>query len=296
MERMTRAAKSVGLLKGLPDTLDQDEAANVPSEHVLYLCTGSQGEPRAALSRIANNDHRHVSFKSGDVVIFSSKIIPGNEKGIFALQNALADEGIEIVTEKSRDIHVSGHPCRGELTAMYEWAKPHIAVPVHGERRHLIEHGKLARGLGIAHGIAPHNGEMIKLSKAGVEIVDIVTSGRLHVDGSEIVSSKDDGLRLRRKMAYAGHVAISIVIDNKGKIISGPDTRITGFPAGKNGELLDELMESVGDVAEDAFDTLTRKTRTNEDEVETRIRSHVKRYIKRETGKRTIVDVMAHKI
>ena len=296
MERMTRAAKSVGLLKGLPDTLDQEEAANLPSEHVLYLCTGSQGEPRAALSRIANNDHRHVDFKAGDVVIFSSKIIPGNEKGIFALQNALADDGIEIVTEKSRDIHVSGHPCRGELTAMYGWAKPHIAIPVHGERRHLIEHAKLAQGLGISHGIAPHNGEMIKLSKSGVEIVDIVHNGRLYVDGSEIVSSTDDGIRLRRKMAYAGHVAVSVVIDSKGQLVSGPDTRITGFPVGKNGELLDELIESVSDVAEDAFDSLTRKLRSNEDEVETRIRSHVKRYIKRETGKRTIVDVMAHKI
>ena len=296
MERMTRAAKSVGLLKGLPDTLDQDEASNIPSEHVLYLCTGSQGEPRAALSRIANNDHRHVDFKAGDVVIFSSKIIPGNEKSIFALQNALADDGIEIVTEKSRDIHVSGHPCRGELTAMYGWAKPHIAVPVHGERRHLIEHAKLAKGLGINHGIAPHNGEMIKLSKSGVEIVDIVTNGRLHVDGSEIVDSKDDGLRLRRKMAYAGHIAISVVIDAKGVLISGPETRISGFPAGKDGELLDELIETVSDVAEDAFDTLTRKERTNEDEVETRIRSHVRRYVKQETGKRTIVEVTAHKV
>ena len=296
MERMTRAAKSVGLLKGLPDTLNQDEASNIPSEHVLYLCTGSQGEPRAALSRIANNDHRHVDFKAGDVVIFSSKIIPGNEKSIFALQNALADDGIEIVTEKSRDIHVSGHPCRGELTAMYGWAKPHIAVPVHGERRHLIEHAKLAKGLGINHGIAPHNGEMIKLSKSGVEIVDIVTNGRLHVDGSEIVDSKDDGLRLRRKMAYAGHIAISVVIDGKGVLISGPETRISGFPAGKDGDLLDELIESVSDVAEDAFDTLTRKERTNEDEVETRIRSHVRRYVKQETGKRTIVEVTAHKV
>ena len=296
MERMTRAAKSVGLLKGLPDTLDQEEAKHIPQEHVLYLCTGSQGEPRAALSRIANNDHRHVSFKAGDVVIFSSKIIPGNEKGIFALQNALADEGIDIVTEKSRDIHVSGHPCRGELTAMYEWAKPHIAIPVHGERRHLIEHAKLAQGLGIAHGIAPHNGEMIKLSKSGVEIVDIVPNGRLHVDGSEIVSSADDGLRLRRKMAYAGHVAISLVIDKSGKIISGPDARITGFTAGRNGELLDRLIDDVSDVAEDAFDSLTRNARKDEDDVETRIRSHVKRYIKKETGKRTIVDVTAHKI
>ncbi|MEP6341818.1 MAG: ribonuclease J [Maricaulaceae bacterium] len=296
MERMTRAAKSVGLLSGLPPTLDQEEAAQISAEHVLYLCTGSQGEPRAALSRIANNSHRHVSFKAGDAVIFSSKIIPGNDKSIFALQNALADDGIEIVTEKSRDIHVSGHPCRDELTAMYEWAKPHIAIPVHGERRHLIEHAKLARGLGVSHGIAPHNGEMIKISKSGVDIVDIVENGRLHVDGSEIVSSQDDGLRLRRKMAYAGHVAVSIVTDKKGQIISGPETRITGFPAGHQNELVDDLSERVSDIAEDAFDTLTRKERTDEDMIETRIRSHVKRYIKQQTGKRTLVEVLAHRV
>ena len=137
---------------------------------------------------------------------------------------------------------------------------------------------------------------MIKLSKSGVEIVDIVQNGRLHVDGSEIVSSKDDGLRLRRKMAYAGHVAISLVVDAKGKIISGPETRNSGFPAGPDGDLLDELSEHVSDIAEDAFDSLTRKMRTDEDETEARISSHVRRYIKQQTGKRTIVDVTAHKI
>ncbi len=296
MERMTRAAKSVGLLKDLPHTLGQDEAAQIPQEHVLYLCTGSQGEPRAALSRIANNDHRYVDFKAGDVVIFSSKIIPGNEKSIFALQNALADDGIEIVTEKSRDIHVSGHPCRGELTAMYDWAKPHIAVPVHGERRHLIEHAKLAQGLGIAHGIAPHNGEMIRLSKDGVEIVDIVPNGRLYVDGSEIVSSRDDGIRQRRKMAYAGHIAISLVVDDKGVILSGPETRISGFPIGPNETLVDALIEAVSDSAEDAVDSLPRKDRRDEDALETRIRSKVRRYVKQQTGKRAIVDVTAHRV
>ena len=127
MKRITAAAKSIGLLKGVGHIIDEDDARSMPSAHVLYLCTGSQGEPRAALSRIAAGEHRNVKFHKGDVVIFSSKIIPGNEKGIFALQNALADDGVEIVTEKMRDIHVSGHPCRGELEQMYEWARPLIA-------------------------------------------------------------------------------------------------------------------------------------------------------------------------
>ena len=153
----------------------------MPSAHVLYLCTGSQGEPRAALTRIAKGEHRTVKLGKGDVVIFSSKIIPGNEKGIFALQNSLADQGIEIITEKSRDIHVSGHPCRDELAEMYGWVKPLISIPVHGERRHLLEHAKLATGeFGIKYALAPHNGEMISLSKKGPKIIDIVPNGRLH--------------------------------------------------------------------------------------------------------------------
>ena len=133
------------------------------------------------------------------MVIFSSKIIPGNEKGIFALQNSLADQGIEIITEKDRDIHVSGHPCRDELKEMYDWARPLIAIPVHGERRHLLEHAKLAKTLQIKHALAPHNGEMIALSKSGAEIIDIVPSGRLHEDGGVIISAEDQSLRERRK-------------------------------------------------------------------------------------------------
>ena len=147
MYRMTEAARAVGMLSTIPAFISEEEAQQLPSENVLYLCTGSQGEPRAALSRIAKNEHRTVKFSKGDVVIFSSKIIPGNDKGIFAMQNSLADQGIEIVTEKSRDIHVSGHPCRDELAQMYDWAKPHISVAVHGERRHLLEHAKLAKTL-----------------------------------------------------------------------------------------------------------------------------------------------------
>lgn len=296
MHRMTRAAKSVGLLSRIPAFVDEEVAASMPQEHVLYLCTGSQGEPRAALSRIANNDHRNVSFRKGDVVIFSSKIIPGNEKGIFALQNALADEGIDIVTEKDRPIHVSGHPCRAELAQMYEWAQPEIAIPVHGERRHLIEHAELAKSLGINKTLAPHNGEMIKLSPEGPEIVDIVPSGRLHQDGSEIVSETDNGLRLRRKMAYAGHIGLSLVYNHQGKLLSGPEPRISGFPEGESGDLIEVLLDEVADIAETTFRKLSKNAKKDEDLVEDKIRSKVKRHVKSETGKRAVVDVTAHRV
>lgn len=296
MLRMVGAAKAVGILDDTETLLDMDTAASLPQEHVLYLCTGSQGEPRAALSRIANGDHRSIKFSQGDVVIFSSKIIPGNEIGIFALQNALADDGVEIVTEKNRDIHVSGHPCRGELAQMYEWARPQIAVPVHGERRHLLEHAKLAKTFGVAHAIAGRNGEMVRLAPNGPEVIDIVPSGRLHQDGAEIVNALDTGLRLRKKMAYAGHVTISLVVNQKGQVISGPEPRISGFPEGDNGRIMDRLLDRVADEAETAFNSLRLSEKRDEDVCEDRIAARVKRYLKQKTGKRAVVEVTVHKV
>ena len=296
MKRMTAAAKSVGLLSKVGALLTEDEAQAMPSAHVLYLCTGSQGEPRAALSRIASGQHRSVKFHQGDVVIFSSKIIPGNEKGIFALQNALADDGVEIITEKMRPIHVSGHPCRDELTAMYDWVNPEIAIPVHGERRHLLEHAKLAKNLGIKHAYAPRNGEMIQIAPTGPQVVDIVASGRLHQDGNDIVSAHDEGLRLRRKMAYAGHISVGLVINGKGSLVAGPEPRISGFPEGKTGELIEDLLDDVAEVAEDTFDRITRRDRRDEEVVETKLASKIKRRVRERTGKRSIVEVIVHKV
>ena len=300
MKRMTAAAKSVGLLSEVGRLISEDEAQAMPAAHVLYLCTGSQGEPRAALSRIAAGEHRSVKFHKGDAVIFSSKIIPGNEKGIFALQNALADDGIEIVTEKSRDIHVSGHPCRDELSQMYDWVNPEIAIPVHGERRHLLEHANLAKSLGIKRALAPHNGEMILLATSGrshtPKIIDIVSSGRLHQDGNDIVSANDEGLRLRRKMAYAGHVSVSMVVNSKGRIVSGPEPRISGFPEGKNGAVMDELLDAVADEAEDIFDSLPPKAKRDEDAIEAKLKSRLRRKVKELTGKRCVVEAVVHKV
>lgn len=296
MHRMVGAARSVGILSNIGPIIDEDEAGSLPPGKVLYLCTGSQGEPRAALSRIAAGTHRNVKLSSGSVVIFSSKIIPGNEKSIFALQNALADQGIEIVTEKNRSIHVSGHPYQGELEQMYKWTEPHISIPVHGERRHLLTHAKLARGWGIKHSHAPHNGEMIKLSSEGAEVIDIVPNGRLHEDCGVIIKAGDNSLRLRRKMAYAGHITISLVVDGKGRLISGPEPRISGFPEGENGQLLEDLLDEVADLAEETFATIPRKSRSDEDVVEDKIRSRVKRYVNNQTDKRAVVEVIAHRV
>lgn len=296
MHRMTEAAKSVGLLKGVRNLIDIEEANMISAENVLYLCTGSQGEPRAALSRIAAGEHRSVKLGKGDVIIFSSKIIPGNEKSIFAMQNKLADKGVEIITEKDRPIHVSGHPCRDELKEMYDWARPHISIPVHGERRHLMEHAKLAKSWGVKHQIAPHNGELIRLSIQGAKIIDVVPNGRLHEDCGVIISADDFSLRERRKMAYSGHISIAVVINDKGQMIGGPDPRASGFPHGTNGQLLEHLLDRIKSEAERSFKSLKPNARKNEDEVEKIIRSKVRRFIRDHTDKRTIVEVTAIKI
>ena len=296
MRRMVGAARSVGLLSGVGPIIDEEEARALPSGHVLYICTGSQGESRAALSRIANGERRNIKFTQGDVVIFSSKIIPGNEKSIFRLQNSLAEDGVHIVTEKDRAIHVSGHPYQDELKQMYDWVKPHIAIPVHGERRHLLEHAELAKGWGVPHAYDPHNGEMIRLSQDGAEVIDIVPSGRLHEDAGQIVRADDNGLRLRRKMAYAGHITVSLVYNKKGKIISGPEPRISGFPEGPNGAFIDGLLDDVADLTEDVFRSIPSKARQDEDTVEDRIRSKIKRMVNTRTDKRAIVEVTAHLI
>lgn len=294
MKRMTEAAKAVGMLDDVGHLLSENEAASMSSGHVLYLCTGSQGEPRAALSRIAQGNHRTVKFKRGDLVIFSSKIIPGNDIGIFALQNALADDGVEIVTEKDRPIHVSGHPNRDELKRMYEWVRPEIAIPVHGERRHLLEHARFAKKVGAKTSMPGRNGEMIRIAPNGPQVVDIVPSGRLYEDAGSIISSTDDSLRLRKKMAYAGHVGVSLVVTDKGQLISGPEPRVTGFPEGRDGEIMDELVDAVGDAAEDAFAKMTSRDKKNPDAIEDKVAARVKRVVRDRTGKRAVVEVHAH--
>lgn len=296
MHRMVDAARATGVLKGIPALLDEVEAASMPDGHVLYLCTGSQGEPRAALSRIASGSHRNVALGKGDVVVFSSKIIPGNEKGIFALQNELADQGIEIITEKMRPIHVSGHPCRDELKAMYEWTRPTLAIPVHGERRHLLEHAKLAKSLGAKQAIAPHNGELIRLAPGKPKIIDLVRSGRLHDDGGVIVSADDSGLRQRRKMSFAGHVGVCLVIDKSGALIGGPEPRISGWPEGEDGAYIENLLDEVADLTEVTFRRLTKNQRRDEDMAEEKIATPIRRLFRNLGFKRPIVEVTVIKV
>ena len=230
MHKMVAAARETGYLGDFPNMLDEAEAAQLPPRRVLYLCTGSQGEPRAALPRIAAGEHHHVSLGQGDAVIFSSRIIPGNELAIFELHNKLAALGVEVLTEQDHFVHVSGHPCRDELAEMYRWTRPRIAVPVHGELRHMSEHARLARALQVPEAVVIENGHMLRLAPGPAQIIDEVPSGRIHLDGKILVEEGAGLARARRALGNAGMIAITLVLDSKGRVATTPSVIIDGIP------------------------------------------------------------------
>ncbi|MES1157149.1 MAG: ribonuclease J [Alphaproteobacteria bacterium] len=296
MHRIVAAAQSVGLLQDVPAFIDEEEAGGLPAQNVLYLCTGSQGEPRAALTRIARGEHRHISLHSGDTVIFSSRVIPGNESAIYALYNALLARGIEVVTDKDDDIHVSGHPARDELRQMYQWARPRIAIPVHGERRHLIEHVKLAHELQVKEAIAPNNGELIRLAPGPAEIIDEVPSGRLYVDGGVIVEEDEEALRERKRIGAEGVITVTFAVAEKNhKIVAGPNLTLRGLAVAEDeeGELALEELERA---AEAAFLRLSHSERSEDEAVEASVSRAVRKTVEKLWGKRPLVDVSVLRI
>jgi ribonuclease J len=291
MHRIAAAARSVGLLADAPRILSEEEASRLPPNRVMYLCTGSQGEPKAALTRIAHGDHRQVTLGPGDCVIFSSRVIPGNELPIHALYNQLADRGVEVITDRDWPIHVSGHPARDELKQMYQWARPRIAVPVHGERRHLLEHAKLARALQVPEAIAPRNGDLVRLAPGPAQVIDEVPSGRLVVDGDLLVEEDDDAIKDRRRLGEDGHISIAIAMGKKGAIVSGPDVKLRGLSV-IDDEDLDETVADLARAAEMAFDRLSVDARRDEDMAEAAIVKSVRKAAEKIWGKRPYVDVL----
>lgn len=290
MHRMAGAARSVGFLSDIQSFVTEQEAGFFPDDKILFLCTGSQGEGRAALSRIADGTHPHVSLGKGDSVVFSSRVIPGNEVAIRNLQNTLADKGVRLYTDRDHPgIHVSGHPCRDELKRMYQWARPQIAVPTHGERRHLIEHCNLAKDLQIPQAIAPRNGDMVRLAPGRAEIIDEVPAARLYLDGRMLVAENGEALRERRHAASNGVIHVSIVLDKKGRIASGPQVRGIGLPGDEDyplSDALDDLAES----AVDAMKRLDAEARDQDEAVETAISRALKKASQRIWGRRPIVE------
>jgi len=290
MFRMAAAAESVGMFEGIKPFVSDAEAGRYKDNEILYLCTGSQGEARAALSRIAEGTHPHVKLSSGDHCIFSSRVIPGNEIPIRNLQNRLAERGVRLYTERDHPgIHVSGHPCRDELKEMYAWARPQIAVPTHGERRHLLEHAAFARDLQVAQTVTPRNGDMVRLAPGRAEIIDEVPSGRLYVDGGHVTPENGEALRERKHASHSGMVMVSVAMDGRGRIASGPQVRGIGLP-GDEDYPLGEAMDDLAAAAEDAIKRLGAGERDDDDAVEQAINRALKRASQKIWDRRPIVE------
>lgn len=294
MLRIVGAAREVGLLPDGVKFVEPEQAGLLPREHVLYLCTGSQGEPRAALSRIAREDHRDLVLSEGDTVIFSSKIIPGNERDIFNLINDLVELGVNVVTEKDEFTHVSGHPNREELRKMYEWVRPTFSIPVHGEARHLEEHADFAVKLGVKKAIAPRNGDLIRLAPGEPEIIDEAPAGRWFLDGDMLMPDGSGPMRERRKLSFAGVVVVALAIDEHERMACVPSVSIIGGP--KEAPGIEDLGSVIAEEAENAVMSLSKSKRADDGAVELAVTRAVRNEMTAVWGKRPGVAVLIQRV
>lgn len=293
MRNVVEAARSVGLLADAGQFLDEDALGFLPPERVLLLCTGSQGEPRAAMARIAEDTHPNISLEAGDLAIFSSRTIPGNEKAVSAVMNALARRGIGIVGSEDALIHTSGHPRRGELREMYEWVKPQILVPNHGEPRHLRMQQEFARDCGISEALYVENGQMVRLAPGPAGIVDEAPAGSLHVDGRLIVPSADGPVKFRRKLSFVGIVFVSLLLDDRGDVTDDPQLVLDGLPTETgDGE---SMSERLLDALDRTLDSMPRGRRRDDNAVTETVRNALRREADALWGKRPIVHVAIHR-
>jgi ribonuclease J len=291
MRRMADLARETGLWPDTLKVLTEDDYGHLPAETVVVLLTGSQGEPRAALARVAENQHPRVKLGKGDLVVFSARTIPGNENAVIRIQNKLADMGVEVLTEwPEGPIHASGHPRRGEIAKLYEWVRPRILIPMHGEPRHLEAHAAFARAHGI--GVVPsvRNGAMVRLLPGPAEIIDEAPTGRVYRDGHLLVSDEDDSLRQRRKLSFVGSVVMSIVLKTGGELAADPKTAFCGIPEYDNeGHSFAEIAEKA---AVGAFESIPRARRKDRDLVGEAVRKSVRAAIAAVWGKKPICTVL----
>ena len=231
MHRIFKAAKQCGYLKDIIDPIDPREAKNISREKIIYLCTGSQGEPMGAMMRISSYTHPDVFVEKGDTVIFSSKIIPGNEKKLYKLHNQLVKDGIEVISEENEFVHVSGHPNRDEMKDMYSWIKPKCVIPVHGEHRHLMEHTSFAKEMQVPHPVLVENGDIVKIFPGDKpEVYDKAPSGRLYLDGNISVHEDSQSIKDRKNLSSNGYLEVTLLITSKGNIHDNPILSFRGLP------------------------------------------------------------------
>jgi len=286
MERVVQVARETGYLEGVQDFRPAESYGYLPPDKVLALCTGSQGEPRAALSRIAEDEHPEVTLNRGDRVIFSSRTIPGNEKAVSRVINGLVTQGIEVITDRTHLVHVSGHPRRDEMRDMIGWVRPQILIPAHGEALHLAEHAKLARSVGVPQVLVCRNGDLVRLAPGPAEIVDEVPSGRLYKDGSLLLDAEARTVASRRRLAFAGVVSVALALSDKGQLMADPEIELIGIPeTDASGRPMEEIARNA---IEEAFETLPKPRRRDPDEVAEAVRRTVRAAIADRWNKKPI--------
>jgi len=284
LDRIIRVAKATGYLRDFPELIDFDKAMTLPASRVLIVATGGQGEPRAALNRIAEGSHV-LKLHQGDLVVFSSRQIPGNEIAIGKIMNTLADKGVDIITDRQAFVHVSGHPGRPELAEMYKWIRPEIIVPVHGEIRHMHEQARFALSQGVPKAVKQQNGEIIRLAPNGPAKIGHATVGRLVLDGDVILPADGATMGERRRIALYGQMSVAVAIDRKGKLLGAPQIRVQGVPVEED---RDDLIEAAADAAAEAV----KKDWRDREKLRESLRLAVRRVAVRFTGKKPVVDVL----
>jgi len=289
MHRIYKAAKQCGYLKDLIDPIDPREAKKISREKLIYLCTGSQGEPNGAMTRISNYNHPDVMIESGDTVIFSSKIIPGNEKKLYKLHNQLVKNGINLISEENEFVHVSGHPNREDLKDMYSWVRPKSIIPVHGEHRHMIEHINFAKEMQVPHPVQVENGDIVMLFPGDKpKVVDKAQVGKIYVDGNISVGEESHSIKERKNLSHNGFLEITIIINDIGSIVKRPIISFKGIPYnGENENFILDLEDKIQNICK----TFSLRNSNQEHNLIEALKTNCRKTIKEKTGKRPYTNV-----
>ena len=289
MHRIYKAARQCGYLKNVIDPIDSREAKKISREKIVYLCTGSQGEPMGAMMRIAHYVHPDVFIEKDDTVIFSSKIIPGNEKKLYSLHNQLVKNGIEVISEENEFVHVSGHPNQEDLKDMYNWVKPKAIIPVHGEHRHMMEHINFAKEMQVPYPVQIENGDIVQIYPGNKpHVVDKAPVGRMYVDGNISISEDSQSLKERKNLANNGYLEVTIIINNKGKVIKKPIFSFRGLPIeSQNDDFIFDLEDEVKKTSR----TFSLNNTKQENILIEELKKNCRKLIKEKTGKKPYTNI-----
>ena len=288
MHRIYKAAKQCGYLSDVIEPIDPRDAKNISSEKIIYLCTGSQGEPMGAMNRISNYIHPDVFVEAGDTVIFSSKIIPGNEKKLYKLHNQLVREGINVISEETDFVHVSGHPNRDDLKDMYEWIQPNSIIPVHGEQRHMLEHIDFAKKLNVPHPIKVENGDIVRIFPGdSPEVFDKAPYGKVFLDGNIGVEEDSKSIKERRNISQNGHLNITVIITTQGNIHNMPIVNFMGIPILNTEEFKISIQDEIDKIAK----SFSLNNKKQEENFKDALKVTCRKFTKEKTGKRPITNI-----